>query len=72
MIVQPLRETPPAVLLECPTPPRGLPETGEATIPADWRAGIIRLAKYAGDTADQLGRLIQWHTGEACPEPQGD
>ncbi len=66
VVVQEVRETPPAELLRCPAPVRGLPEQGEAVIPPEWRAGIIRLARALGERGDQLGRLIQWHTGESC------
>lgn len=59
-------QEPPAELLACPVAPQGLPETGGAVIPADWRAAIVRLARSRGAMADQLGRLIQWHTGRAC------
>lgn len=45
----------------------GLPTDGGTSIPADWRAGIRRLAKSRGDLFDQVSRLIQFHTSEACP-----
>ena len=60
---------PPAELLRCPAATPGLPESGGAIIPADWRAGIVRLAKSRGELADQVARLILFHTGEACPPP---
>lgn len=66
VVVREVRETPPAELLRCPAPVAGLPEQGEAVIPADWRAGIIGMARGLRERGDQLGRLIQWHTGEAC------
>lgn len=66
VVVREVRETPPAELLRCPAPVRGLPEQGEATIPPGWRAGIIGMAQALRDRSDQLGRLIQWHTGEGC------
>lgn len=67
VVVRTVRETPPAELLRCPAAVPGLPTEGGASIPADWRAGIRRLAKSRGDLFDQLSRLIQFHTGEACP-----
>lgn len=67
VVVRTVRETPPAELLRCPAAVPGLPTDGGAMIPADWRAGIRRLAKSRGDLFDQLSRLIQFHTGEACP-----
>jgi hypothetical protein len=71
VVVRTVRETPPAELLRCPAAVSGLPTgagatAGGASIPADWRAGIRRLAKSRGDLFDQLSRLIQFHTGEAC------
>lgn len=62
---------PPAELLRCPTAPAGLPETGGAVIPADWRAAIVRLARSRGELADQLARLITFHSGEPCPGAPG-
>lgn len=59
---------PPAELLRCPAPVQGLPESGGAIIPGDWRAGIVRLAKSRGELADQVARLILFHTGEPCPD----
>lgn len=67
VVVRTVRETPPAELLRCPAAVPGLPTDGGAMIPADWRAGIRRLAKSRGDLFDQVSRLIQFHTGEACP-----
>lgn len=67
VVVQEVRETPPAELLRCPNQVRGLPEEGEAVIPAEWRAAIIGMAAALRARGDQLGRLIQWHTGEGCP-----
>lgn len=55
-----------AELLRCPVAVPGLPTDGGASIPADWRTGIRRLAKSRGDLFDQVSRLIQFHTGEAC------
>ena len=66
VIVREVRETPPAELVRCPAAVAGLPTTGEATIPADWRAAIVRMARALGARTDQLNRLIQWHGGEAC------
>lgn len=66
VIVREVKVEPPAELLRCPVAPLGLPNTGSAVIPQDWRAAIIRLAKSRGEVADQLGRLIAWHTGESC------
>lgn len=66
VVVREVRETPPAELLRCPAAVRGLPEQGEAVIPPAWRAGIIAMAQGLRDRGDQLGRLIQWHTGEGC------
>lgn len=60
-------QQPPAELLTCPVTPQGLPETGGAVIPSDWRAAIVRLARSRGAVTDQLTRLIQWHTGTPCP-----
>lgn len=70
VVVRTVRETPPAELLRCPAPVAGLPTEGGALIPADWRAGIRRLAKSRGDLFDQVSRLIQFHTGEPCPGAQ--
>jgi hypothetical protein len=67
VIVREVRETPPSELTRCPTPPVGLPADQVATLPAPVRAGVIRLAKYAGELAAQLNRNIAWSTGEACP-----
>lgn len=66
MVVRTVKETPPAELLRCPVAPLGLPSTGEAMIPPAWRAAITRLSRSRGDVADQLGRLIAWHTGGKC------
>ena len=71
VVVRTVRETPPAELLRCPVATPGLPTDGGAMIPADWRAGIRRLAKSRGDLFDQVSRLIQFHTGEACPTAGG-
>lgn len=67
MVVRTVKETPPAELLRCPVAPVGLPAQGEAEIPPAWRAAIIRLAKSRTEVADQLVRLIQFHTGRECP-----
>lgn len=67
VVMRTVKETPPAELTRCPVPPRGLPRTGEAVIPNDWRAGIGRLAASHGDMLDQLQRLIAWNTGTPCP-----
>ncbi len=58
---------PAADLLRCPADVAGVPESGAAVIPADWRAAIIRLARSRGELADQVNRLIQFHTGAPCP-----
>jgi hypothetical protein len=70
VVVQTVKDTPPSELTRCPVAPQGLPTTGQALIPPEWRNGIKRLAKSRGDLAEQLGRLIAWNTGETCP--QGD
>lgn len=62
-----VRETPPAQLVRCPTPPAGLPSDQVASLPPAVRQGVIRLARYAGELAAQLNRNIAWSTGEACP-----
>ena len=67
VIVREVRETPPAEIVRCPTPPEGLPADQVATLPAPLRQGVIRLALYAGGLAAQLNRNIAWSTGEACP-----
>lgn len=72
VVVQEVRETPPAELLRCPAPVRGLPEEGEAVIPADWRSAIIGMAAALRVRGDQLSRLIQWHTGESCAPSRPD
>lgn len=66
VVVRTVRETPPAELTRCPVAPAGLPTTGEAVIPPDWRAGIVRLARSHGSLMDQLNRLIAWQTGQDC------
>ncbi|MCO8028541.1 hypothetical protein NI454_01100 [Brevundimonas diminuta] len=67
VIVREVKDTPPAELLRCPPVPAGLPASGEAVIPPAWRTGIIGIAKAYRQSADQLSRLIQFHTGSACP-----
>ena len=67
VVVRTVKEAPPPELLRCPVAPAGLPTTGEAVIPPKWRNGIIALARSYRGVSDQLGRLIQFHTGEACP-----
>jgi len=67
VVVKTIKDTPPAELTRCPTLPVGLPTTGEAVITAEWRAGIIRLARSHGAMFDQLTRLIAWNTGTTCP-----
>ncbi len=67
VVVQRVKDTPPSELTRCPVAPVGLPETGEAIIPAEWREALIRLARSRRDIADQLGRLIAWNTGNQCP-----
>ncbi|WP_338577802.1 hypothetical protein V8J38_02790 [Brevundimonas olei] len=66
VVVRTVKETPPAELLRCPAVPLGLPSTGEALIPADWRSAITRLSRSRGEVAGQLARLIAWHTGREC------
>lgn len=66
MVVRTVKETPPAELTRCPVAPVGLPAEGEALIPPAWRGAITRLARSRGEIADQLGRLIAWHTGREC------
>lgn len=67
VVVRTVKETPPAELTRCPVLPRGLPTTGSAQIPEDWRAGIGRLAVSHGRILDQLLRLIAFETGAPCP-----
>lgn len=67
VLVREVRETPPAELTRCLVAPRGLPETGEALIPTEWRAAITRLAAAYREAVDRHGRLSAWTTGEACP-----
>ena len=69
MVVQTVtvKDQPPAELLRCPVAVRGLPESGGAVIPADWRAGIQRLALALSGRTDQLIRLLTWH-GVTCEE----
>ncbi len=71
VVVRTVIEKPPAELLRCPIAPSGLPREGEATIPPAWRKSIIGLARGYREVNGQLGRLIQFHTGEPCPT-QGD
>lgn len=71
VIVREVRETPPAELTRCPTPPLGLPADQVATLPPTVRQGVIRLARYAGELAAQLNRNIAWSTGEPCPALPG-
>ncbi|MGQ3317542.1 MAG: hypothetical protein ACT6TH_14605 [Brevundimonas sp.] len=59
-------ERPPAELLRCPAAPTGLPATVLGSLTPEARAAVIRLATYAGATANQLSRLITFHTDEAC------
>lgn len=66
MVVRTVTERPPSELLRCPVAPTGLPAGGEAVLSAEWRAAIIRLARSYAEVRDQLGRVIQFHTGEAC------
>lgn len=66
VIVREVRETPPAELVRCPAAVAGLPTTGEAVIPPEWRAAIVRMARAMKARTDQLDRLIRWHGGEAC------
>lgn len=68
MVVRTVKETPPVELLRCPVAPLGLPSSGEALIPADWRAAITRLSRSRSEVADQLARLIAWHTAAECRE----
>lgn len=69
VVVRTVKDTPPAELTRCPVLPRGLPRTGEAVIPEDWRAGIGRLGVSHGALLDQLHRLIAWTTGQPCLRP---
>lgn len=66
VVVRTVIEKPPAELLRCPTPPAGLPGGGEAVLTAEWRAGIIRLARGYAEVSDQLRRLIQFHNDVSC------
>jgi hypothetical protein len=66
VVVRTVIEKPPAELLRCPVAPAGLPAGGEAVLPPEWRAGIIRLARAYADVRDQLGRVIQFHTEQPC------
>lgn len=61
---------PPSELLRCPAAPAGLPATMLGTLTPEARAAVIRLATYAGATADQLGRLIAFHTDARCEDPR--
>lgn len=70
MVVRTVKETPPTELLRCPVAPLGLPSTGDALIPAAWRAGITRLSRSRAEIADQLNRLIAWH-GRECGASSG-
>lgn len=67
VVVRTVKDAPPSELTRCPAAPEGLPAEGIAQIPPAWRAAIIRLARAYGAEHAQLGRLIGWNTGEACP-----
>ncbi len=66
MVVREVRDTPPAELTRCRAAIEGLPTDQVASIPPSLRAGIIRMARELGGAREQLNRLIQWNTGEAC------
>ena len=66
MVIREVKDSPPSDLLARPQRPRGLPATGSAQIPPNWRTAIIGLAGAYAHAADQLERLIAWHGGAAC------
>jgi len=70
VIAVPVRDTPPAVLLICPTRPDAFPVDAEATIPPAVRTAMIGLAHGYAAARDQLGRLIAWNSGMACEDGQ--
>ncbi|WP_294356110.1 hypothetical protein [uncultured Sphingomonas sp.] len=67
-IVVPVKQTPPAELLDCAERPTGLPEDADlvAQIPTKLRAGIIRLARAFGANASRLDRLVDWNAPGTC------
>lgn len=66
VVIRQVKETPPSDLTACPSPVMGIPTTGQAQIPAEWRAAIIRLSAALAARTDQLERLIAWNTERPC------
>lgn len=70
VLVQRVKETPPADLQVCATRPEGLPASA-ATLPPEWREALKRIGAAFGSNADRLDRLVNWGTPGACgPPPQ--
>lgn len=65
-VAVPIKATPPAALLACPSEPDGFPLGETADMPATVRQAAIRMAKALRSRGDQLLRLIRWHQPEAC------
>lgn len=71
VVVQKVRDTPPAELTRCPVQPEGVP-AGTGLLSPEVRAGIARGFRALGANTDQLNRLITWTTGEPCPGVTAD
>ena len=69
MIVQRVKEIPPAELTRCPEPIQGFPEDQWAKLTPGQREAAVRLADGYRVVTDQLTRLIGWTEPGACDAP---
>lgn len=70
-VAVPVKDTPPAELLQCPPAPAGFPLDATAEMPPTVRSATIRVAKALRDTRDRLLRLIEWNAPGTCPAAAG-
>ena len=66
MLVQTIKDIPPAELTRCPEAVEGFPEDQWGKLTPGQRQAAERLADSRGVLADQLSRLIGWTKPGAC------
>jgi len=69
IVAVPVKDTPPADLLVCPTPAPAFPTNVAATIPAAVRTPLRGLALNYRDLFDRNRRLVNWIAPGTCPVP---
>ena len=71
VIALPVKDTPPANLLACPTAPAPFPTDQVATLPPPLRASLRALVIHDRDQRVRFRRLVDWIAPGTCtPEPE--